>query len=103
MTSHELLRGVREEAGDLLLLGITGHADHKLAEGVVANAAGQGREGIDRHAGGLELTDLRLDDLEVILQTRGFGIGADDLEQAITLHLLKINAPAGGIAQQLGP
>ena len=38
----------------------------------------------------------------MILQTRGFGIGADDLEQPIALHLLKINAPAGGVAQQLG-
>jgi len=37
----------------------------------------------------------------VILKARGFGIGADDLEQAITLHLLEINAPAGGVAEQL--
>ena len=34
MAAHELLGGVREEAGNLLLLGITGDADHELAEGV---------------------------------------------------------------------
>ena len=38
VAAHELLRGVREEAGDLLLFGIAGHADHELPESVVADA-----------------------------------------------------------------
>jgi len=42
VAAHELLRGVREKAGDLLLFGITSYPDHELAEGVVADAAGQG-------------------------------------------------------------
>jgi len=40
VATHELLRGVREEAGDLLLFGITGHPDHELAEGVMTHTAG---------------------------------------------------------------
>ena len=42
MAAHELLGGVREEAGDLLLLGVAGDADHELTEGVVTDSPGQG-------------------------------------------------------------
>ena len=42
VAAHELLRGVREEAGDLLLLGVAGDPNHKLAEGVVTHPPGQG-------------------------------------------------------------
>ena len=103
MAAHELLGGVREEAGDLLLLGVAGHPDHELTEGVVAHTARQGGEGIDRHPRRFELADLRLDDLQVILKARGFGIGANDLEQPVLLHLLEVDAPAGAVAQQLSP
>jgi hypothetical protein len=103
VTSHELFGGIRKEAGNLFLLGIAGHTDHKLAEGVVAHTTGQGRQGVDRHPRWLELTDFRFNDLEVIFQTRGFGISTNDFQQPVLLHLLKINAPTGGIPQQLSP
>ena len=70
VTPHEFLGGIRKEARDFFLLGVTGHADHKLAEGVMAHAPRQGREGVDRHPRWLELADFGLDDLEVILQSR---------------------------------
>ena len=103
MTAHELLRGVRKETGDLLLLGVASNTDNKLAERVVAHAPGEGRKRIDRHARGLELADLRFNYLEMIFQAGRFWIGTDDFEQAVLLHLFKINAPTGRIAQQLGP
>ena len=38
---HELLRGVRKESSDLFLFGIAGDTNHKLAEGVMADATGE--------------------------------------------------------------
>ena len=68
----------------------------------MTHASGQSRQRIDRHARRLELADFRLDDLQVILKSCRLGIGTDDLEHSILFHLLKINPPAGAIAQQLG-
>ena len=38
---HEFLRGIGEEASDLFLLGVTGHTNHKLPEGVMTDASSQ--------------------------------------------------------------
>lgn len=42
MGSHELVGGVGEKAGDLLLLGQAGYPDYKLAEGILAHSPRQG-------------------------------------------------------------
>ena len=72
------LGGVGKEAGNFLLFGKPGDPDYKLPEGVVADPPVQGRQGIDGHAGGLELGNFVFNDLQVIFQTGRFGIGADD-------------------------
>ena len=42
VAAHELFGGIREETGDLLLLGVTSDPDHKLTEGVMAHPPRQG-------------------------------------------------------------
>ena len=83
MTPHKFFGCICEEACNLLLFCITGNPDYKLTECIVANATGQGREGINRHSRWLELTNFSFYDLQMIFQTSGFWVGADDFEHAV--------------------
>ena len=63
----------------------------------------QGREAVDRDAMGSEVIDLLLDPDQMILQGRRLRVFADDAEQALGLHLLEVDPPAGRVAEELLP
>lgn len=76
-------------------------ADDELAEALDRRDPLERREAVDRDAVGVEGLDLVLDRDEVILESGGLRVDADQLEPAVGLERLEVDAPAQGVAEEL--